>query len=68
MNVMIDDEFIEGYRDGRTPSTPRPSGNRSDAYCHSWEVGRAEICGRPIPAYISRLRAEAIVAPQEQTR
>lgn len=52
-----DRDFIEGYFDGRDPDSPQPSANRSRAYRHSWSVGRAEIEGRPIPAFISRAAA-----------
>ena len=53
-------EFYEGYRDGRDPDAPSPSGNRHPAYLHSFEVGRAELAGTPIPAAISRARAAEI--------
>lgn len=53
----LDEEFAEGYRDGRDPTSPDPSENRSAAYRHSFEVGRAEIENRPIPADVSRRRA-----------
>lgn len=52
-----DDEFTLGYRDGRDPSAPEPSSNRSNAYQHSFAVGRAEIMGQPIPAHVSRVSA-----------
>lgn len=55
-----DHEFAQGYIDGRDPDCPEPSGNRSEAYRHSFRVGRAEIAGRPIPAAVSRRRAAAI--------
>lgn len=58
----IDAHFCEGYHDGRILDTPTPSANRHPAYRHSWEVGRAEIEGRPIPAYFSRTRAALIEA------
>jgi hypothetical protein len=52
-----DDDFVEGYLDGRNPVCPEPSGNRSECYRHSFAVGRAELAGRPIPASMSRLHA-----------
>lgn len=55
---MSDAEFVEGYRDGRDPTSPPPSDNRSACYRHSFNVGRAEIEGRPIPAAISRENAD----------
>lgn len=58
----LDQEFAEGYRDGRDRSAPEPSGNRSPAYRHSFEIGRAELAGDPIPAAISRARAAEIEA------
>lgn len=53
----LDADFAEGYRDGRDRETPEPSANRSAAYRHSFEVGRAEVEGRPIRAAVSRVRA-----------
>ena len=54
---MSEFEFLEGYMDGLKPDTPEPSENRSFRYRHSFEVGRAERDGKPIPAAISRERA-----------
>lgn len=54
---MSDEEFAEGYRDGRDPAAPDPSENRSARYRHSFAVGRAEIANRPIPAAVSRIEA-----------
>lgn len=56
----LDSEFAEGYCDGRDPDAPEPSGNRSDAYRHSFAVARAERAGRPFPAALSRKRADQI--------
>jgi hypothetical protein len=53
----ISDEFLAGYLDGRDLDAPWPSANRSACYRHSFEVGRAEKLGKPIPAAISRVRA-----------
>jgi len=58
----IDAEFVQGYLDGRDPSTPEPSANRHPAYRHSWEVGRAEADGTHLPAALSRARAAHIEA------
>jgi hypothetical protein len=52
--------YLEGYLDGRDGSTPAPGPNRDARYRHGWQVGRAEIEGRPIPATISRRRAAEI--------
>lgn len=57
---MTDAEFRNGYVDGRDPDSPWPSDNRHPAYIHSFKVARAEIEGNPIPASISRQRAEEI--------
>ncbi|MDR6789546.1 hypothetical protein J2Y58_002919 [Sphingomonas sp. BE138] len=54
-------DFASGYRDGRDPQAPAPNANRSNAYRHSFEVGRAEISGQPIPAARSRAAAEEAV-------
>ncbi len=56
----VDQEYVDGYRDGRDRDEPEPGPNRSAAYRHSFEIGRAEIAGRPIPAAISRQRAAEI--------
>lgn len=53
----IEADFAEGYMDGRNPTSPKPSDNRSACYRHSFAVGRAEIAGQPIPASVSRQRA-----------
>lgn len=57
-----DAELVNGMIDGRDPSTPEPSANRHPAYRHAWDVHRAEIEGRPIPAALSRARIEHIEA------
>ena len=57
-----DDEFCDGYYDGRDLTTPEPSANRSAAYRHSFAVGRAEKAGKPIPASVSRENAERAAA------
>lgn len=59
-------DFADGYRDGRDPDAPEPSANRSHAYRHSFEVGRAEINGQPIPA--ARSRAAAFVAQMKDAQ
>jgi len=63
---MIDDEFADGYRDGRDPGAPDPGENRSEAYRHSFAVGRAELADRPIPAAVSRRRVAAILAAESR--
>jgi len=54
---LADQEFSEGYRDGRDPASPEPNDNRSHAYRHSFAVGRAELAGHPLPADRSRREA-----------
>jgi hypothetical protein len=54
---MTEADFLEGYRDGRDPTAPEPSDNRSACYKHSFNVGRAELANKPIPAQVSRERA-----------
>ena len=61
----LDAEFAEGYRDGRNPDCPEPSGNRHPAYVHSFNVGRAELAGKPIPASTSRKAAACLRAGGE---
>jgi hypothetical protein len=60
-------EFFDGYRDGRDPSAPEPSENRSAMYRHSFAVGRAELEGKPILAAVSRVCAQAAIE-QERSR
>ena len=57
----IDQEFIEGYRDGRDLHNPEPSGNRTEAYTHSFEIARREALKLPPQAaQISRQRGRQI--------
>lgn len=37
------DDFIRGYRDGRTATSPQPNDSRTPAYRHSFAVGRLEV-------------------------
>lgn len=53
-------EYVDGYSDGLSLDNPWPSDNRSEFYKHSFQVGRAELLGKPIPAYISRKRAKEL--------
>lgn len=58
---MNEDDYVEGYLDGRDPNAPIPSGNRSPRYVHSFNLGRAEIEGKTLPpAHISRARVVEI--------
>lgn len=64
-----DDDFAEGYSDGRNLSIPEPGPNRSDAYRHSFEIGRRERMKLdPTPAAVSRTRAAEIEAEAAKWR
>ena len=57
------DEFVEGYMDGHNPNAPDPGPNRSEAYRHSFDIGRRELRREPpVPAWLSRVRAAEIEA------
>lgn len=60
MDEELEREHFDGYMDGRDPDAPEPSENRSAAYKHSFNVGRAELANRPIPAVLSRLSAQQV--------
>lgn len=62
MGEWIDDEFVLGYLDGLKPDCMEPGPNQSEAYRHSFNVGRAELADKPIPAQVSRVAAAAIRA------
>lgn len=40
---MLDDEMLEGYRDGLIPDNPEPSANRSRSYRHGFANGRDDL-------------------------
>lgn len=61
MNREIDKEFCDGYVDGRNIYSLEAGPNRSPAYRHSFEVGRAERKDAPISAAISREKSHAIL-------
>jgi hypothetical protein len=42
-------DYVEGYIDGYDIDAPSPSENRSARYIHSFNVGRAEKIGKPMP-------------------
>ena len=50
---MTHQDYVDGYMDGRDKGTPEPNDNRSERYKHSFNVGRAEIDGFPIPYDVS---------------
>lgn len=57
----LDDEHRDGYFDGHETDAPTPSENRSEAYRHSWAIGRAEREKRQVPpAWASRYDAKEI--------
>lgn len=60
----LEAEFAAGYHDGGDPASPEPSGNRSRAYRHSFEIRRRELAGDPIPASIARARVAEILAAE----
>jgi hypothetical protein len=66
VDAQLSADHLEGYYDGHDTDTPAPNANRSPAYHHSWEIGRAEKDGRdPMPAVLARhhaamIRSEAI--------
>lgn len=39
--------MLEGYRDGRDPVAPEPSGNRSASYRHGFANGRDDLNHSP---------------------
>lgn len=61
----VDAEYVAGLFDGRNAESPEPSTNRHPAYRHSWEVGRAELLGAPIPVAWSLGRIAHIEAGGE---
>lgn len=59
----IEQEFVDGYRDGYDPDAPLAGPNRSKAYRHSFVIGRAEKTKRRLPpASVLLARAERIAA------
>jgi hypothetical protein len=61
VTAQLGSDHFEGYIDGRDGDTPAPNANRSPAYHHSWEIGRAEKDGRdPMPAVLARHHAATI--------
>jgi hypothetical protein len=54
------DDYMQGYTDGRDKGCPEPNNNRSERYKHSFAVGRAELNNQPIPADVSRKHVEEI--------
>lgn len=58
---MIDD-MVKGYRDGRDPSSPEPSGNRSASYRHGFMNGRDDLRQRPraLAWEIRRMAVDAV--------
>jgi hypothetical protein len=45
--TFADDEILQGYRDGLDPCSPKPTGNRTPAYCHGWLNGRDDLSQSP---------------------
>lgn len=67
MTAETHQDYIDGYTDGRDPSSPEPNANRSERYKHSFNVGRAEIEGRPI-SFKSSMRNVERVEREENER
>ena len=40
-------EMTDGYFDGRDPTSPAPSANRSASYRHGFQMGRDDLRRRP---------------------
>jgi hypothetical protein len=57
MGAWHDEEFSQGYLDGRNLDVPEPSANRSHCYRHSFMIGRRERLGNHIPAATARILA-----------
>jgi hypothetical protein len=51
-------EMVDGYMDGRDPSNPEPSDNRSRSYRHGFRSGRADL-GFPREETFEQTRAAA---------
>ena len=60
----MEDEYVEGYIDGRDKDCPEAGENRSERYKHSFDVGRAELNETPTPADISRKKVLEIEAKE----
>lgn len=66
MGERAEREMVEGYRDGRDPDSPKPSGNRSLAYAHGFQSGRDDLARKPSAPYaIRRQRAEELLAEDD---
>ena len=59
------DDYIEGYMDGRDPNSPEPSDNRSECYKHSFDIGRREGTGKHLKYDAAIKRAELAKAKDE---
>ncbi len=46
IDKQLQEEHVQGYMDGYETDTPEPGPNQSEAYTHSWKIGRAEKEGR----------------------
>lgn len=56
--MQANQDMIDGYRDGRDPHNPEPSGNRSRSYRHGFANGRDDLNHTP-RASAEWLRQEA---------
>lgn len=63
IDAELEAEHFEGYRDGHDTDAIAPNDNRSEAYRHSWRLGRLEREKQQLPpAWQSRLDAASIRA------
>ena len=63
----VEDECLEGYRDGLDPDTPKPGPNRSDAYTIGWLNGRDDWQRDPrAPAPLIREEYDRLVAEERR--
>ena len=61
VDAELDADHLEGYQDGYDTDAIAPNDNRSEAYRHSWNIGRADREKRDIPpAWQSRMEVQAI--------
>lgn len=58
---MANADMVEGYCDGRDPSSPEPSSNRSHSYRHGFANGRDDLHRKP-RAIAAELRKQADLA------
>lgn len=73
---LANDECVQGYRDGFDLDCPEPSANRTHAYRHGFECGRADRNGKPafgdyhaaVAAYAEAVAKDADALPPPPSR